>query len=1408
VEGGSDINGSCFEHDHIYRKAIGACPTVNVLLDNKQLSCIIDTGAEVSTMSSECYSSNFSKYNITDTTSWLHVTAANQEAIPYQGYIEVDINVLGRVFPKVGVLVLKELPKTAKEQPSLLLGCNVLGCILEQLKKELGSNYIAQIKCLQEGPVWASILSLYDQSNSNDDLGAVKLVGQESVFVPARTTKVVFAHVRRIHLTPGKCLVVESSPESSPLPHNIVIAPTCIDSQTGKIPVQVTNLGEEDTWIQARSKIGVLRAAMEVHSTEVSDCEGESQVQVSGSVPVGLKLDCVDLSSEQLEQFRDLVSYHNSVFSTGEEDLGYTDQVKHRILTTDDIPIKLPHRRVPPTMQREVKEHLDRLLRQGIIRHSSSPYAAPVVLVRKKTGGLRLCVDYRQLNAKTIKDAYPLPRIEETLQSLGGAKYFSSIDLAQGYMQCAMEPADIGKTAFRVGTGGLYEFTRMPFGLCNAPATFQRLMEACFSEEIFESLLVYLDDILVFSETFGEHLSRLEMVFKRLEQYGLKINPSKCEFFKKEVHYLGHVVSEAGISTNPRTVDRIRCWPVPETETDLRSFLGLASYYRRFVPGFAQVAAPLHGLLAGTRTGKRRSRKPLSQNSTKTSESPKVWDGECQSSFDKLKQLLTTAPILGYPNFLLPFILEIDASFLGLGAVLSQDQVNGKVVICYISRGLRPAERNYERYSSMKLELLCLKWSVTEKLRDYLIGSSFVVYTDNNPLSYIKTAKLNATELRWVSQLDQFNFKIKYKSGKTNSNADALSRHPIHKSEQTEDLEIDDVEAVFGKILSGVRLPEVLNTKDLWISNRSMDHHKLQVNVQSMTISVQSSLQSMSVLPIYTNEDLHKLQRSDPTISNFHKYWSQGLMPELRQRGRESKPVQVMLRQWDRITDSEGVLYRKVIDPRRGELQQLILPLSLQHKVLETLHNMSGHQGNERTLALVSQRFWWPGVTKDVESWCKKCERCFLAKAPQPKILPIMRSFLASKPLEVIGIDFTSLEPASDGRENVLVVTDIFTKFTQAYATRDQKAQTVARILVKEWFLKFGVPRRLHSDQGRCFEGEVVGELCRFYNVKKSRSTPYHPQGNSQTERFNRTLHDLLRTLSVQKKKRWPEYLPELTYAYNATPHKSTGYSPFFLLFGREPNLPIDVMFGKSQQENPTTVNEWLESHELRMADSIRRAGAYMEKQSLSRLKRLNKRRKELPIPIGTRVFLRNRVKGRNKIQDVWDPVPYKVVERPNEGQVYKVKPADGFGPSKMINRADILDSKELCPMYNDQVLPIVNDIELPIQDHNSDVESDTEEILLVDQPMQLVDEPGNGDNDNEVGQENDSFSDEDIEIPEPRRSTRPTAGTHNNPFHLPKSSAREMYANTNTEFHEYTQAIMSLQSCLEKGWTEYLSKK
>uniref|UniRef100_A0A671UA44 ribonuclease H n=1 Tax=Sparus aurata TaxID=8175 RepID=A0A671UA44_SPAAU len=310
----------------------------------------------------------------------------------------------------------------------------------------------------------------------------------------------------------------------------------------------------------------------------------------------------------------------------------------------------------------------------------------------------------------------------------------------------------------------------MPFGLCNAPSTFQRLMQRMFGDQQCESLLLYLDDIIVFSSSVSQHVQRLEVVLDWLQREGLKVKLSKCSFFRREVGYLGHIISDQGVATDPAKIEAVAKWPRPSQVSELRSFLGFASYYRRFVEGFAKLASPLHKLvakLAGTK-----SKKGSGQ------EFQAAWTLQCEESFEALKSKLTSAPVLAFADFSRPFILETDASHSGLGAVLSQEVEGGIRPIAYASRGLRPTEQNMVNYSSMKLEFVALKWAMTEKFHEYLLGHRCMVFTDNNPLSYLESAKLGAAEHRWAAQLAAFDFEIKYRSGRSNKNADALSRQP------------------------------------------------------------------------------------------------------------------------------------------------------------------------------------------------------------------------------------------------------------------------------------------------------------------------------------------------------------------------------------------------------------------------------------------------------------------------------------------------------------------------------------------------------------------------------------------------------------------------------------------------------
>ena len=1228
-------------------RLVGECPTTKATFGGKEVVCLFDTGSQITTVTESWVRANLTVD--VEPSTFLTLRAANGLEVPYCGIIKVCVDVCGTKLEAVPVLVVRD----PSDPSSAVKKASVPGL--------LGMNVISQLKscppCLQ--PAVQALKRHHRQVQ-----GQARVVGQQHI--PAYSISTL-----RVTGPQHPDCPLLASPMSKPLPGGLLLIPTLVSGNGTHRYIRVANMTAEDKLLPPRTPVAWLHTVGCVENDEtVEVAVSINEITISpksdpiSPSPPPLKIPSPDFNGTRAEQqqLQELLRQYAHVFAQDDQDLGYTDAVQHQIPTKDDVPVAQPYRSIPPNQLQEVKDHIRGLLRSGVITESHSPYAAPVVLVRKRDGSLRLCVDYRRLNMKTIGDAYPLPRIQETFDSLVGAQYFTTLDLASGYHQIAMDPRDQAKTAFTTPFG-LYEYTRMPFGLCSAPATFQRLMQATMSEFLFEFLLVYLDDLLVYSKTFSEHLVHLEKLLQRVSDTGLKLKGEKCQFLRKEVNYLGHTISADGISCEDSKIRQVKEWPAPTNVRELRSFLGFASYYRRFISGFSRIAGPLHDLVnEGTKASKK-----------KTASITDLWGPRHQSAFDALKSALTTAPVLTYADFNQPFVLETDASHEGLSAVLSQERDGKLRPIAYASRRLRPTEKNQANYSSLKLEFLALKWAVTEKFRHYLIGANFTVYTDNNPLTHFRTAKLGALEQRWAAQLAQFNFDVKYRPGKTNP-ADALSRLP--PSTAHTESHSATTSHLAPLLCQGTPIPPEIGLDMEARCDRVEVHSDREREIDPLPTQPDRDLiKELPTTPdpevgLYDPARLRLLQLDDPDIGAVLRTWPQKPTPA---RGRSA--LGALTRQHPRLfLDQHGVLRRRIEDQKSGPLTQLVLPSCLRHSTIKALHDDLGHQGYERTMGLLRHRVYWPGMFNEVKQYLSTCRQCIIN---QGQSLHLTSShLLASRPLQILAVDFSKLEVSSNGQENVLVMTDVFTKYSLAVPTKDQTAFTVARVLVDHWFQKYGVPEQIHSDRGRCFEGEVIEELCCVYEITKSRTTPYHPAGNGQCERFNRTLHDLIRSLSTEQRRSCHKHLPELVQAYNSTPHACTGYSPHFLLFGQAPRLPVDNMLG-TPTPSASSALDWVRQHQARLQHAHLKASENLKTAADRRTQLTDQGAKDHSLSPGDLVLLRNRPRGCCKSQPRWSPDQYVVTRRPYPGvHVYCIRPKDG-GPEHTRNRAELMPVTE-----------------------------------------------------------------------------------------------------------------------------------
>ena len=824
---------------------------------------------------------------------------------------------------------------------------------------------------------------------------------------------------------------------------------------------------------------------------------------------------CLDespITEQQRAELSALLGRFADTFNFSRGQRGTCTLVQHHI-RTDSHPIKQRAYRACPEKRAEIERQVAGLLADGLVEESCSPWASPVVLVRKKGGQWRFCIDYRRLNGVTIKDSHPLPRVDDSLDALAGSSWFTSLDFSDGYWQVSMAEEDREKTAFTTGRG-LYQWRAMPMGLTNAPATFQRMMELILRGLPWHICMVYLDDILIYSRSFEEHLQHLEEVLSRIQRAGLKLNQRKCHFARDHVVFLGHVVSRDGLQPDPRNTEKVKTWPTPRNPSEVRAFVGLCSYYRRFVKGFSQHAAPLSRL-----AGK---------------DVPFEWTAECEASFTYLKQVLTSAPVVTLPNFSLPFRIHTDASKDSVGAVLAQEVEGLERVVAYASKALTQAQK---RWSTFDRELWAVVWAVRE-FKHYVGLSSFSIVTDHRPLLGLRRMALDndptGRRCRWILELDPFDWVMVHKDGSRHTNADALSRRPVTPDCATE-------------VDSGVHVVAALEEDGL---SPSLEATQVEPD------------------PVYSfsGSDTEVLlgQREDSDIRTVLDWLEQGgRRPPPKYLWGASAHLKKLWTEFNRLSVVGGLLCRTVHSVPTGEEQvQVVIPPALVPELLQHLHGgpAAAHFSAERVWEKARRSYYWPFMLRDIRQWCEQCVPCQTRRCPVPKQRAPMGGSQASRPMQRIAADILELPLTSRGNRYVLVVADYFTKYVEIYALPDQTARTVARCLFDDFVLRHGVPEVLHTDQGRQFEAEVIQRLCQMLGIKKTRTTAYNPKSDGMVERHNRTLIDQLAKILLSHGGEWDMYVKHVSFAYNTSRHNSTRFTPFFLLRGFEARVPADVL--------------------------------------------------------------------------------------------------------------------------------------------------------------------------------------------------------------------------------------------------------
>ena len=1138
---------------------------IQVVYGGKQYRVLLDTGCEISVLSTKVIPNlPYQKYEH-------KLYAANMSAVPVLGKATIAF--------RLGPAVIESDFLVSESVEELIFG----------------ADWLEQNKCLWDFATENLIIRSTDSPLRVPLYGGCRkacvrrLYTGESVILEPHSQRDLVVRTVWSTLPPSHA---DWMVEPATLKPGIMLARTLLAESPEESYVRVTNCSATAACLEAGELLAIAEAVPRVgcldldeQSVQSPDTEHRSDTDIPGTnnidpekgpqLPEHLMVLWESLPStltaEQKRRVSKFLHDYANVFSKSNTDLGRNSMLPHRIDTGESAPIRQPLRRQPYAHLDEIERNVQEMLEAKVIEPATSPWAANVLLVKKSDGSHRFCVDYRFLNKATKRDCYPLPRIDNCLESLGGSVFFSTLDLRSGFWQTEIAQEDRDKTAF-ITRSGQYRFTVLSMGLTNAPSQFQRLMDLVLAGLIWQACLVYLDDIIIFAPTFDLHIERLSDVFARLKKAGLKLKPSKCRLFARQVKFLGHIVSAGGIEADPEKTRVVANWPQPRNLSELRSFLGLCSYYRRFVRHFASIA------------------KPLSQLTEKNR--PFEWTVAQDEAFQELKARLISAPILAAPVDNGLYILDTDASLVGLGAVLHQEQGDHLKVIGYASRTLTPTERNY---STTKREMLAVIYGL-KQYRQFLLGRHFQLRVDHSALTFIrKTPEVMGQAARWMDLIEEYDFDIIHRAGARHWNCDSMSRRP-----------------------------------------EGQDHEKLSA-VNRIQQSSELSIPEAGVE--LTLEIIAEAQRGD---INLRPLLNAASRPDWRAVQSSSEETRALWAQFDSMIVQNDVLYRKYYSAS-GEVKhlQIVMPTALRKKFLTAIHSpptqtATSHLGVKKTQQHVLQRAYWVRWKKDVETFCRRCPICQTVKhGPAPRHGHI-QTYAPNGFGDRLHVDLTGPHiPSRQGCTYIMTAIDAYTRFLIAVPIRHKSAEAVAQALVERVFIPFGAWRVMVSDQGKDFNNSILDSVSRLFGINKIRTTAYRPGSNGVVERVHRTLNNLMCTVVSETQRDWQDRLPALVAAYNAAYHEGIGHSPYYLTYGREYVLALDVELGQPlpADVHAESQDEYAERLRERLQHAFEAVNRHMHTRTERMKKRYDQRVKSFVMQPGDMAvyYCPRRIKGRNQ---------------------------------------------------------------------------------------------------------------------------------------------------------------------------------